>query len=188
MSRPQRNFTGVQFESLRLVIDAAFNTFSDELEEAYYGNRLADGSLDKTQGWRAGVSKPFRGFNKRATPALSQALFEKIQGALNQIYTLVLHDQNVTQGLPFSRSDYDKDLPSRAADDIVDAARRARRVLTTQEKIDLDDALTSLAPVKVIEDRRASLNTLRTDDLAVFNMLQTWATSQGFNIDPDRTD
>ena len=188
MSRPQRNFTGVQFESLRLVIDASFNTFSDELEEAFYGNRQADGSLDKTTGWRAGVSKPFRGFNKRATPALSQALFEKIQGALHQIYMLVLHDENVTQGLPFSRSDYDKDLPSRAADDIVDAARQARRVLTSQERTDLDAALTSATPVKVIEDRRTALKGLRTNDLAVFNMLQTWATSQSFNIDPDRTD
>ncbi len=188
MVRLVRNLDGVQFEALRRVIDQPFHDFKDELEESFYGTRLENGSLDKTTGWSSGVSKAFRGFDKQATPEDSQALFDLIHGALFTFYTLVLHDENVAQGFPFAREQIDKPIPSRVAEGIIETARKEKRTLTGKEFQDINASLTDPAPNTVVGERRQRLRDLRTNDPAVFSMLNTWADEQGFGLDPDRTD
>ncbi len=188
MTRPVRNYNGIQFEVLRRVVDPAFHDFKDELEEAFDGARLPDGSLDKTSGWSSGVSKPFRGFDKQATVEESKALFDHIHGALFTLYTLVLHDENVAQGLPFPREQIDKPIPSRVAEALVETARKEKRSLTGKEVQTLNASLTDPAPNTVVEVKRQRFRDLRDSDPTVFSLLKTWADEQGFNLDPDRTD
>ncbi len=188
MARQIRNLEGVQFEALRRVIDQPFHDFKDELEESYYGDRQADGSTDKCTGWIAGISKPFRGVDKQATPEDSQKLFDEIHGHLFTLYTLVLHDENVAQGLPFAREEIDRPVASRVAEGIIETARSERRVLTGQEKTEINASLIDASPNTTIELKRARMRALRTSNVAVFDLLKTWATEQGFDLDPDRTD
>ncbi len=188
MTRLTRNYTAIQFEALRRVIDPAFHDFKDELEEAVYGNRRDDGSTDKSTGWLADVSKPFRGMDKQATEKDSRALFDEIHGHLYTLYTLVLHDENVAQGFPFAREEIDRPIPSRIAESIIETARREKRVLTGQERTDINTSLVDAAPNTTIEAKRERMRDLRANNVAVFDLLKTWATEQGFDLDPDRTD
>ncbi len=188
MARQIRNYTGIQFEALRRVIDPAFHAFKDELEEAVYGDRLPDGSTDKSTGWLAGVSKPFRGMDKQATEQESRSLFDEIHGHLFTLHTLVLHDENVAQGLPFAREEIDSPIPSRVAENLIAIARRERRGITGQELQALNNSLVDAAPNTTIEVKRGRMRDLRANNVAVFDLLKTWATEQGFDLDPDRTD
>lgn len=77
-----RNFANVQFASLRVNVDPLFNTLHDELEAAYY------------QFWKAGLSKPWLGFDVQAAPAESKALFDRLHGALWWAHDIVLNDEN----------------------------------------------------------------------------------------------
>ncbi len=188
MGRQTRNYTGIQFEALRRVIDPAFHTFKDELEEAVYGDRKADGSTDKSTGWLADISKPFRGMDKQATEKDSRTLFDEIHGHLYTLYTLVLHDENVSQGLPFAREEIDRLIPSQIAEDIIATARKEKRAITGQELTELNASLIDASPNTTIEMKRERMRALRTNNSAVFDLLETWATEQGFDPDPDRID
>ncbi len=188
MARIVRNLAGVQFEALRRVIDQPFHDFKDELEEAFYGARLEDGSLDKATGWSSGISKPFRGFDKQATLKESKVLFDHLHGALFMFYTLVLHDENVAQGLPFAREQIDRPIPSRIAEGIIKLARAEKREITAQELRDINTSLMDSAPNTVVEQSRKRFRDLRASDPTIFSMLKTWADEQGFGLDPDRTD
>ena len=104
----ERNRDGIQFAELRALIDPKVEGLHDGLEEAYYGDRdPVTGALDRTTGWLAGVSKPWHGFDKQATPALSKSLFERLHGALFDVHYLFFHDENQNRQTPYSRGDYD---------------------------------------------------------------------------------
>ncbi len=106
--RPERNYNGIQFEELRRQIDPIFEVLHDELEEAYYGDRGADGRFDRATGWLAGVSKPWHGFDKRATPEKSKALFDALHGALFSAHLLHFHAENLKRAKPYASREYDE--------------------------------------------------------------------------------
>ncbi len=153
-----RNFAGIQFEALRQRIDGAFNALHDALEEAYYGERGADGRWVPGTGWRNGQSKPWMGFDKTATPAASKALFDRLHSSLWTAYGLVFHEENLKQPQPYARERYDT-----VRDDagVVIGSR--------------------------VETARASLRALRTARPDEFAALKNWAAARSFALDSDAT-
>lgn len=158
MARPVRNYDGIQFEDLRRQIDGVFNDLHDSLEEAYYGARDANGRLDRTTGWSAGVSKPWEGFDVRPTPEQSKAQFDVLHGHLWISHSLHFHAENLKQPSPYPRSAYD-------------------------EYEDDDGVLRS----RVAEDRQ-KLKALRGTDFGTFNKLMDALNAKGVQVDPDATE
>lgn len=177
----------IEHESLRAVIDPAFRALRDELRLSYYGP-IVDGRRQKI-GWIAGNSIPFRGFDVQATPELSQALYDKIYGNLWHFYTLVLHDENVTQGMPYDREGYDGTIRDRSYELILQNAQREGRALTNDDVRAINAALTSTEPNTLMQKRRQTLRALRDGlDAAIWSMLAAWAAGEGFDSNVNRTD
>ena len=162
MARPARNYANIQFEELRRQIDGPFNELHDGLEEAYYGDRRPDGSLDKSTGWMAGVSKPWEGFDKEATPTASKALFNRLHGALWQFRALHFHAENLKRPQPYPADRYDE-YDDEQPDGTVAKRRR-------------------------VEDERASLRDFRQVHGTDYGKLRTALQSTGINVNPDATD
>ncbi len=154
-----RNFDLVQHEDLRRKIDARFNTLHDSLEEAYYGERGPDDRFVQDTGWRHGVSKPWQGFDKGATPKASKALFDELHGLLWRVYELAFHEENVKQATPYPRAKYDR--PTEARDGTKGTT---------------------------LGDARKSLRDLRADRPTIFNGMVGAVRGEGFAIDPDAVD
>lgn len=84
------NKVGVQHAGLRFGaerLDERFLDLVDELNEAYY------------QFWKKGLSRPFLGFDKLATPKQSKAQFDELHGTIWQIYEIVKHLLNKRRAL-----------------------------------------------------------------------------------------
>jgi len=83
-----RNFDGVEFESLRKVVDEKFNVLHDELSVCYYDF------------WRHEKSKVFdSGYAKydvQSTVEESKVLFDKLHGAVGDEYSLKLIAKNAS--------------------------------------------------------------------------------------------
>ena len=69
-----RNFTGIQFESIRKLVDDKINTIHDELSNCFY------------QGL------PFRTFG-----VLTKTQFDRLHGLLFRIYDVLFHEENIKQ-------------------------------------------------------------------------------------------
>ena len=78
-----RNFAGIQFESIRKTLDVRFNQEHDDLSSAYYDY------------WSKGLSRPWKGFDKQATPEASKALFDKLHGLIFQRHLVAFHNANM---------------------------------------------------------------------------------------------
>lgn len=90
----ERNFDGIQFESLRSVVDDKFNLVHDELSDCYYSGR------------------PFRNFG-----ILSKEKFDKIHGLIFLMRDIVFHSENLK--LPIKER-----IPSEQYNDITDESGR----------------------------------------------------------------
>lgn len=82
MAGAARNRTGIQYAALRAKLDDIFEDEHDALELAYY------------QFWRHGQSRPWHGFDVRASVAQSKAQFDRLHGGLFHLYTIALHKLN----------------------------------------------------------------------------------------------
>lgn len=71
---PDRNFDGIQFETLRKQIDPKFNDVHDELSAAFYNG------------------KPFRTFG-----VLDKATFDKLHGLIFALRDVAFHQANIAQ-------------------------------------------------------------------------------------------
>ncbi|MEM2124991.1 MAG: hypothetical protein QXQ53_01175 [Candidatus Methanosuratincola sp.] len=69
---PERNFDGVQFETLRKEVDKRFNDLHDELSDCYYNH------------------KPFRHYG-----ILSKELFDKLHGLIFLKRDVAFHEANL---------------------------------------------------------------------------------------------
>ena len=78
-----RNYTGTQFEKIRKVLDAKFNQAHDDLSVAYYDY------------WSKGLSKPWKGFDKQATPEANKVLFDKLHGLVFHLREVAFHNANL---------------------------------------------------------------------------------------------
>lgn len=68
---PDRNFSGIQYEKLRLVVDQKFNVVHDELSDCYYNG------------------KPFRTFG-----VLDKVTFDKLHGLIFALREVALEAEN----------------------------------------------------------------------------------------------
>lgn len=79
----KRNFDNIQFEALRLTLDANLNALHDELSVAYYDH------------WRQGRSQAFQGFDVQATLRESKELFDRLHGLIFAHYDKLFHEANL---------------------------------------------------------------------------------------------
>lgn len=91
-----RNYTGIQFESIRKTLDGTFNQEHDDLSVAYYDY------------WSKGLSKPWQGFDAQATPEASKVLFDKLHGLIFHRYLVAFHNANMALPKPkqYSEDEY----------------------------------------------------------------------------------
>jgi hypothetical protein len=89
----ERNFEGVELESLRKVVDPKFNNLHDELTDCYYNF------------WKKGLSKKFQVYDVQSTPEESKRLFDKLHG-------LIFHQREVALETEFKKIDK-KDIDER---------------------------------------------------------------------------
>lgn len=87
----ERNFGRVQHAELRTkivvgkIFDAHYNADHDALTTAY------------RDFWRNGLSSPWQGFDKQATPELSKELFDKLHGLIFWHRDVAFHTLNQAQ-------------------------------------------------------------------------------------------
>jgi hypothetical protein len=143
MTGPARNFSGVQFESVRARIDPMFNELHDSLEEAFYGDRDKNGVFIAGTGWRDGASKPWFGFDVQPTPEQSKQLFDELHGTIWHLHAIVFDGENAKEAEPIPPESYDTErdgsgavIGSRIQDakDALAAAGANRPALLTKLK------------------------------------------------------
>lgn len=119
-----RNYTGIQFESIRKTLDASFNQEHDDLSAAYYNY------------WSKGLSKPWKGYDKQATLEANKALFDKLHGLIFHRYTVAFHNANMALPKPkrYSEDEYRwvKDEKGNITGDKVTEAQVAINLLSTE--------------------------------------------------------
>ena len=119
-----RSYAGIQFETIRKTLDASFNQEHDDLSATYYDY------------WRKGLSKPWKTFDKRATPEASKTLFDKLHGLIFQRHLVAFHNANIALPKPkqYSENDYRwaKDEKGIIIGDKVTEAQIAISLLTTE--------------------------------------------------------
>lgn len=85
----ERNFDGIQYESIRRKVDIRFNVAHDLLTEIYYKE------------WKIGnLNRAFQG-HKPATIAEAKSLFDKLHGLIFHLHELALDERNDLDGNPY---------------------------------------------------------------------------------------
>ncbi|MCB2081385.1 MAG: hypothetical protein KDD76_02040 [Rickettsiales bacterium] len=157
--RTDRKFEKVQFERLRKDWDVFFNTLHDELEDAYYGTKDAEGTFTAGTGWRNGESRPFHGLDiivanlpiKLAaflgvqngqsvlTPAQAKELFDALHGALWLAHGVWLHKKNSELAQPYPETQLNPDARAEDGTPIkrIDRDRKALAALKLNASIDI---------------------------------------------------
>lgn len=119
-----RNFTGIQFEAIRKTLDPAYNQEHAGLSIAYYDY------------WSKGLSKPWKGFDKQATPEASKALFNKLHGLIFHRHLVAFHNANMALPAPkqYSEDEYRwvKDEAGNITGDKVAEAQTAVTLLSAE--------------------------------------------------------
>lgn len=97
------NFEGIQFELIRKELDPKYLALVEELEKCYYGDKDENGRFSRVNCWKDNTSRPFtlggELFDVQATPEESEALFNKLHGAIWKQYEIEFHQLNQTKPL-----------------------------------------------------------------------------------------
>lgn len=146
-----RNFAGVQFEDVRRVVDPAYNTLHDQLEDCYYGDVVVEHpELQGTpthrkgrryaNGWVSGVSKPFvtgaRTYDVQATPRLSKELFDKLHAYIWLMRQADMVAVNIRLGTPYDMDQLDE--PERDEQEQPTGTRTSDRMAAQQAALDAE--------------------------------------------------
>ncbi len=99
MTRNQpRNMDRIQHESVRRVVDQKFYDLHDALEEAWYGDRRLDDSMDRATGAKAGIiGRLWNGIE-----ITTKEQFDELHGLLWHHHTMAIFAENVRQGNLFN--------------------------------------------------------------------------------------
>lgn len=157
--RTDRNFDGVQLERLRKEWDGHFNQLHDELEDAYYGPKDAEGRFIPGTGWRNGESRPLQGLDvtveslpvklaahlkvepdqEKLTAEQAKQLFDLLHGPLWQAHTLWLHKMNAQLAEPYPEDELNPETEDAQGEKVrkVELERLAMDALASLSGIDM---------------------------------------------------
>ena len=106
MARAALNFDGIQMEGARRRVDPLIRNEVDALDDAYYGTPQADDTR-LADGWRSGVSKPYRIWDVQSTLVRSKLAFDILSGLLHHLTFLIQHLSNCDHRGVNPAADYD---------------------------------------------------------------------------------
>ena len=89
-----RNYSNVQYEAVRSIVDNKFTTEHDSLSDIYYNH------------WKGGdYSAAYRGHKPDVGASKHEAktLFDKLHGLIFHKYELALYEENELQGNPYPK-------------------------------------------------------------------------------------